>query len=583
MKKIILVVMIVALLAPGATAEGISPTAATHFMGARLALVKSDYNKALEEVNSAIALAPNYSGRYVLYFFRGFVYMAREEYDRAEADFAKVISLAPDFLGGYAEHGNALIRQNRLDQAVADFNRALSLDANDKDALAYRAFAYFLQKKYESAQADATRAKSLGFKFSEEFLKALGQAGKDRIAPAPTPPTGPLTISPMPLNAAPTPAPTPPKLTPTPALERAPSPVLPATISGAPDLVQLVKRTLPAVVTIMGFNEQGKVTSSGSGFFINGQGHLITNYHVIRTMAHAKVKTRDGKTYPMSTILAVDKYADLALCQVDIPAGSPNFLTVSREVPEVGERIIVIGSPQLLEQTVSEGIVSAIRTDTHKGQAIQMTAPISGGSSGGPVLNLKGEVVGVSTFYRLGGQNLNFAIPGHRILALTPGPGKLLTEYYSPPRQEKAKQAYARGKRLFEAKDYRKALEAFREATQEDPKYASTYNYLGLTYKKLGLYDEAAQAYVKAIQLNPQNYVFLFNLGMLMYAANSHDNAVTAFQKAIQIKPEDADCHYMLAKTYVQQGNLRESMRQYNILQKLDPKLAKDLYRFMNL
>ena len=128
-----------------------------------------------------------------------------------------------------------------------------------------------------------------------------------------------------------------------------------------------------------------------------------------------------------------------------------------------------------------------------------------------------------------------------------------------------------------------KALEAFREAVKAEPNYASAYNYLGLTYKKLGLYDEAAQAYVKAIQLQPQNYVFLFNLGMLMYAANSYDNAATAFQKAIQIKPEDADCHYMLGKTYAQQGNIPASMREYNILQKLEPKLAQDLSRSLKL
>lgn len=93
----------------------------------------------------------------------------------------------------------------------------------------------------------------------------------------------------------------------------------------------------------------------------------------------------------------------------------------------------------------------------------------------------------------------------------------------------------------------------------------------------------AAQAYVKAIQLQPQNYVFLFNMGSLMYTANSYDNAATAFQKAIQIRPEDADCHYMLGKTYAQQGNIPASMREYNILQKLEPKLAKDLYRSLNL
>ena len=70
---------------------------------------------------------------------------------------------------------------------------------------------------------------------------------------------------------------------------------------------------------------------------------------------------------------------------------------------------------------------------------------------------------------------------------------------------------------------------------------------------------------------------------MLMYAANSYDNAASAFQKAIQLKPEDADCHFMLAKTYAQQGNIPASWREYNILQKLEPRLAQDLYRYLKL
>ena len=61
-----------------------------------------------------------------------------------------------------------------------------------------------------------------------------------------------------------------------------------------------------------------------------------------------------------------------------------------------------------------------------------------------------------------------------------------------------------------------------------------------------------------------------------------YDNAATAFTKAIQIKPEDGDCHFMLGKTYAQQGNVPASMREYNILQKLDPKLAQELQRFLN-
>jgi Tfp pilus assembly protein PilF len=70
---------------------------------------------------------------------------------------------------------------------------------------------------------------------------------------------------------------------------------------------------------------------------------------------------------------------------------------------------------------------------------------------------------------------------------------------------------------------------------------------------------------------------------MLMFAANSYDNAASAFQKAIQIKPKDADCHFMLAKTYAQQGNIPASWREYDILQKLGPRLAQELYRSLKL
>ena len=68
----------------------------------------------------------------------------------------------------------------------------------------------------------------------------------------------------------------------------------------------------------------------------------------------------------------------------------------------------------------------------------------------------------------------------------------------------------------------------------------------------------------------------------LMYAANSYDNAATAFQKAIQIKPEDADCHFMLGKTYARQGKIPASIREYNILQKLEPRLAQELQPLLN-
>ncbi len=94
--------------------------------------------------------------------------------------------------------------------------------------------------------------------------------------------------------------------------------------------------------------------------------------------------------------MAEDKEADLVLITADIPARDISFLEVSGKLPEVGEKIYAIGHPMGLEKTVSEGIVSAIRKLPKLGDIIQITAPISPGSSGGPVFNSSGRVIGVA-------------------------------------------------------------------------------------------------------------------------------------------------------------------------------------------
>jgi serine protease Do len=583
MKRLCLTLLMVVVLAAaaGVAAQQIPPEAETHYLAAREALLANDVDKALGEINKSVELAPQ---NFMPYVLRGRIYLGRQETDKAEADFTRAISLKADYPEAYTLRARALQAQDRLDQAVNDLNRALSLDANDKEALSTRAYVYYQMKKFEGARADVARAQKLGVKFPEDFVQALEKSIKDRPAPIPVrgrpaeepAPARPVAQAP-PLPAPPTPGEIARSLPP----ERPLSTVLPDAVSSAPDMVTLIKSVIPAVVTILGYNEDGKLSSSGSGFFITPQGQLITNYHVIRSMTHAKIKDHQGRTYPMITVLAVNKKGDLAMCQVDVPGVTFPHLTVTPKIPEVGERVLAIGSPFLLELTVSDGMVSAIRGDTHLGPAIQMTAPISPGSSGGPVVNLKGEVVGVSTFYREGGQNLNFAIAGPSVLALKPGPAKNLAEVYSPPELEKAQKLYDYGRQLYAAKDYQKALQAFREAVSLNPKFASAYNYLGLIYRNLGRYEDAAKAYVRAIQLQPQNYVYIFNLGMLMYTAKAYKHAVTAFVKAIEIRPEDVDSHFMLGKTYVKMKNYPASLREYAILQQLDAKQAAELYRFI--
>ncbi len=163
-----------------------------------------------------------------------------------------------------------------------------------------------------------------------------------------------------------------------------------------------------SVAVIISIDQNMQPLAYGSGFFVDATGALATNYHVIARAHSIGVKLR-GSEEPILVegVLAIDTVRDLALLKLPT-ASVPLALTVVR--PTVGERVVAIGNPLGLESSVSEGIVSGIRQVAGT-ELYQITAPISPGSSGGPVLNMRGEVLGVATASLGGGQNLNFAVP----------------------------------------------------------------------------------------------------------------------------------------------------------------------------
>ena len=201
---------------------------------------------------------------------------------------------------------------------------------------------------------------------------------------------------------------------------------------GAPepeDLPALFNRIKPTVVFVEKYDARQKRVSISSGFFINGQGQFITNYHCLRGGAGATVRTSDGKRYPVKLILAEDKFNDLILASIDPPPGGVPYLPVIGALPQVGEEVVNLGNPKGLEWTLSTGIVSAIRGwPTPHRQVVQFTAPTSHGSSGSPIMNRKGQVLAVNAMTLASGQNLSFGVPGKFVLALKPGPGKTMEQ-----------------------------------------------------------------------------------------------------------------------------------------------------------
>ena len=177
------------------------------------------------------------------------------------------------------------------------------------------------------------------------------------------------------------------------------------------DIPAIAKSANGAIVSIVMSDKDGHAIAQGSGFLVSKDGVIVTNYHVISEGSSAIVKFPDGAFYVVDGVLAFDKARDVAV----IKAHGENFRTLTlgnSDQLQVGEEVIAIGNPLSLESTVSNGIVSGIRTvEEEGGKFLQVTTPISPGSSGGPLFNMAGEVVGITTLYLKGGENLNFAIP----------------------------------------------------------------------------------------------------------------------------------------------------------------------------
>jgi S1-C subfamily serine protease len=189
--------------------------------------------------------------------------------------------------------------------------------------------------------------------------------------------------------------------------------------------IAVYKKGLPSVVNITSKSVQynffyGQVPQEGqgSGFILDRAGHVLTNFHVIADANRIEVKTSDKHTYK-ATIIGSDKIHDLALLQVNAPNLQPVTLADSSDLV-VGQKVYAIGNPFGLNGTMTRGIISSIRSirGPEGGpieDAIQTDAAINPGNSGGPLLNSRGEVIGINTLIATGGaeqsSGIGFAIP----------------------------------------------------------------------------------------------------------------------------------------------------------------------------
>ena len=354
------------------------------------------------------------------------------------------------------------------------------------------------------------------------------------------------------------------------------------------NLPSVIKRIKPSVVIVFAYDNKGEFLKLGSGFFISQSGDIITNYHVLRGASSAEAKTSDGKTYPITYIVAKDERSDIIRLSVDISSKYVHSLSLSATIPEIGERILVYGSPLGLEKTVSDGIVSAIREVPGYGKLIQITAPISPGSSGSPVLNMKGEVIGIATFQMVEGQNLNFAIPGERIANLILLKEKktfISEELFGQEEKNKkesdyAYEAYDKALYFIDKREYEKALPYLEIAIKTEISSLKAWIYfnIGFCYERLGVYTKAIEAYKQAIRIDPDFAITYYNLGLTYYELGFYEEAIEASKQAIRIDPDYAEAHYSLGVDYFLIKDRNSALNEYKILKELDIDLANKLF-----
>lgn len=343
--------------------------------------------------------------------------------------------------------------------------------------------------------------------------------------------------------------------------------LIPLPIEASQDILpELVRRIKPSAVAIETFDSRGEKLARGSGFFVEAD-RIVTNRHVLENAHRAEVHSSTGAVFQVKGVLAVDPEGDLALLKIEVPATSQvRPLPLDKTSPQEGESIVVIGNPLGLEGSVTNGIVSAVRDIPTFGRIIQITAPISSGSSGSPVVNMQGQVIGIATLQITGGQSVNFAIPSERISQLQVAAMMSLSDLVASTgrnKRAKAVQFFRDGLSFLSKDDCEKALTYFEKAVESDSAYADAWAQAGFCNEKLGKHAEALEASKKAVTLRPSAESY-FNIGLASFYLKQYKEAAEAYRQSIKLDPyNSADGYYALGLVYREWGKADEEIQAY--------------------
>jgi hypothetical protein len=341
---------------------------------------------------------------------------------------------------------------------------------------------------------------------------------------------------------------------------------------------ELFKLVSPSVFTVESIAKDGSVTTLGSGVAV-APNRIVTNVHVIDDGDSWRVK-QGNKSWS-----AIPVYADREhdLCELEVDGLHTKGIAVrGSSTLEIGERVYAIGTPQGLEVTLSDGLISGIRDFDHS-RAIQTTAAISKGSSGGGLFDSGGRLVGITTFFVKEGQNLNFALPADIIDSLPSHPYAKTPAVESQDPLFQALVWTLAGHEFLKQKKTDQGLDAFQQAIRVEPDFPGAWAGLGLAYEDLNEDSQAAKAYEEAVRLQPNAPVYWYSLGLTYGRLSLFDQAAHAYEQAVALKPDYCEPLGRLGGFYVLQGERAKVLDVYKKLRASNCEQADEFFRLFVL
>lgn len=331
-----------------------------------------------------------------------------------------------------------------------------------------------------------------------------------------------------------------------------------------------------SIVTVTACDAAGNPLRQGSGFLLKEDGVMVTNYHLISD-AKEIIITKGTKSLKAEGLIHIDKMNDVVVLKLPDRDYHPIKMGKPDEVL-IGDEVYVMSNTESLGSLLAIGIVSSILQPNPYRKIFQIATPASEGSTGGPVFNKKGELIGIVTFLIQGAKNLYYAVDPTLLREVddkkvVPFENAGLEDYRKIPEHWLNIGLYCALAGL-----QQEAIDAYYQALRLKPEIPEAYYNLGLSYSVQKKYEEAITAFNMAITLRPTYVEALYNLGVVYEDAGQHSEAIKTFKQVVHLKPEMAEAYCGLGDAYFSLGSLLEAVEAFKQALKIKPDYGEALY-----